>query len=165
MCLSKLCSLSSKTMLTIVLIICLGAFTTGHIMEHYFDIQACALCHHERNAYLAEAVIAFIGLLSPKKSRYWIIILLGLVLLGAFGLAAYHVGIQQHWIALPAFCASNDFSAFDSVESLKEQLMQTPFVRCDQITWSLFGFSLATYNALISLFLSAVCWAWVWKEK
>ncbi|KAB2833267.1 MAG: disulfide bond formation protein B, partial [Caedimonadaceae bacterium] len=43
-------------------------------------------------------------------------------------------------------------------------LLKTPFVRCDQITWSLFGLSLAAYNALISLILAFFCGVWFWKR-
>lgn len=157
--------LSSKSLAGILLIICLGTYGMGYIMEHTFGVQACTLCHYERNVFLAGAAIAFIGFLAPKPSRYWMIVILGFVFFIGFGLASYHVAIQQHWVSLPTFCAANDFSAFDSVESLKEQLLQTPFVRCDQVTWSLFGFSLATYNAIFSLILSGVCWGWVWKQK
>lgn len=42
-----------------------------------------------------------------------------------------------------------------SIEALREQLMATPVVACDQVPWSLFGVSLAGYNALIAAGLCA----------
>lgn len=165
MCLKHLCAITSRSLLIIILIICLGVFIMANVMEHYFGVQACKLCHYERTVFMATGVIAFLGLLFPKHSRYWTILILGLAFLGGFALAGYHVAVQQHWVSLPSFCAANDFSAFDSVEALKEQLLNTPFVRCDQITWSLFGLSLAAYNALLSLFLALLCGAWLWKQR
>ncbi len=156
---------SSKALAIILLVICLGVYGTGYVMENYFDVQACALCHLERNVFLGAAAVAFIAILTPRHSRYWLIVFLGLIFLGGFGLALYHVGIQEHLISLPSYCSVNDLSAFDTIESLKEQLLQTPFVRCDQVTWSLFGLSLAVYNAIISFVLSALCWVWVWKQR
>ena len=32
-----------------------------------------------------------------------------------------------------------------------EDLMKVPLVRCDQVQWSLFGISMAGWNAIISL--------------
>jgi disulfide bond formation protein DsbB len=46
------------------------------------------------------------------------------------------------------------------IEQLREQLLATDFVPCDQVSWSLFGVSLAGYNLLVSLVLgSASLWA------
>lgn len=156
---------SSKALAIILLVICLGVYGTGHVMENYFDVQGCALCHMERNVFLGAAAIAFLAILVPRHSRYWLVVLLGLIFFGGMGLALYHVGIQEHLIPLPSYCSVNDLSAFDTIESLKEQLLNTPFVRCDQVTWSLFGLSLAVYNAILSFALSALCWIWVWKKK
>ena len=51
------------------------------------------------------------------------------------------------------------------VEALREQMLKTPLVRCDQVTWSLFGLSLAAYNALLSLILAIGCWTWAKAQK
>ena len=85
--------------------------------------------------------------------------------MGGALLAAYHVAIQQHWVDLPAFCTSNDFSTLNSIEALREQMLTTPFVRCDQVTWSLFSLSLAAYNAILSFILAITCWVWVARKK
>ena len=36
------------------------------------------------------------------------------------------------------------------------QIMAAPLVRCDEIPWSLFGVSMAGWNALISFALAAI---------
>ena len=102
--------------------------------------------------------------LIPPRFHSIALIILGFIFMGGALFAGYHVAIQQHWVALPAFCASNDFSALDSVDSLREQLLKTPLVRCDQVTWSLFGLSLAAYNALLSFILGMTCWVWVRRK-
>jgi disulfide bond formation protein DsbB len=103
--------------------------------------------------------------LLPARFHSSALIILGFIFMGGSLLAAYHVAVQQLWVSLPTFCASNDFSALDSVESLRDQMLKTPFVRCDKVSWSLFGLSLAAYNAILSFVLAIMCWAWVRRKK
>ncbi|HUX78674.1 MAG TPA: disulfide bond formation protein B [Alphaproteobacteria bacterium] len=166
MCIKQLKKISSQKMLAILLLICAAVVATAYIMEHYFGILGCPLCHYERDIFMGAGAISLLCLvLLPQRFQYYAIVILGFVFMGGAFLAAYHVAVQQHWLSLPSFCASNDFSGLDSIEALKEKLLSTPFVRCDQITWSLFGLSLAVYNTLISLFLALLCWAWGYKRK
>ncbi|MFZ8992136.1 MAG: disulfide bond formation protein B, partial [Candidatus Puniceispirillaceae bacterium] len=37
------------------------------------------------------------------------------------------------------------------ITAMTQQLLDTPLVRCDDVAWSLFGLSMAGWNALISL--------------
>ena len=165
MCIKQLKKISSQQLLWGLILICAIVLTMAYVMEHYFGILACKMCHYERNTFLAGGGIAMLCLFLPQPFQRHGILILGLIFMIGTLLAGYHVAIQNHWVDLPTFCASNDFSAFESVEALCEQLLQTPFVRCDQITWSLFGLSLAAYNALLSLLLTLLCWGWGLKRK
>ena len=42
-----------------------------------------------------------------------------------------------------------------TVEELRAQLLAAPVVPCDEVAWSLFGVSMAGYNAVVSLALAA----------
>lgn len=153
-------------MLAGLMLICAALLIMAYIMEHFFGILPCQMCHYERNVFMGAGGLSLLALiLIPARIQPYILIGLGFVFLGGALLAAYHVAIQQHWVSLPSFCANNDFSSFESVDALREQLLKAPFVRCDQVTWSLFGLSLAAYNALLSLILALSCWAWVRTHK
>ncbi len=166
MCIKRLKEISSQKMLAILLVICAVVVGTAYIMEYYFSVLGCPLCHYERDVFIGAGVISVLSLaLLPQRFQHYAILFLGFIFMGGALLASYHVAIQQHLVGLPSFCASHDFSAFDSIEALREQLLKTPFVRCDQVTWSLFGLSLAAYNTLISLCLALLCWGWGWKRK
>jgi len=157
---------SSEKILLGFTFICVSVLITAYCMEHYFGILPCQMCLYERNVFMAVGAFSFLSFfLIPARLHSIALIILGFVFMGGAILAGYHVAVQQHWVALPSFCASNDFSALDSVESLREQMLQTPLVRCDQVTWSLFGLSLAAYNVILSFFLSITCWVWVAKKK
>jgi disulfide bond formation protein DsbB len=42
---------------------------------------------------------------------------------------------------------------------LLKQLMKVPLIRCDQVQWSLFGISMAGWNAIFSLSgAAAIAW-------
>jgi disulfide bond formation protein DsbB len=162
----QLKKISPRLMLTILTLVCLGLLGMAYILEHYFGFQPCQMCLYEQKVFMAAGALSFLSLLIlPSRLQYYAVLLLGFVFFGGALLAAYHVAIQHKLVDLPSFCAAPDFAAFDSVEALKEQMLKTPLVRCDQVTWSLFGLSLAAYNALLSLFLSLFCWKWACKSR
>jgi disulfide bond formation protein DsbB len=154
-----------RFMLILLVLITLVILGMAYILKNYFGFQPCQLCLYEQKVFMAAGALSFVSILLPSRLQYYAILLVGLVFFGGAGLAAYHVAVQQHWVDLPAFCTSQDFSAFDSVEALKEQMLNTPLVRCDQVTWSFLGLSLAAYNTVLSLFLGLFCWKWACKNR
>ncbi len=154
--------LSPKRLLGWIVGICVFVVSSAYIMEHQFGVLSCKLCVYERLVFVAAGIIAFMAfLLFPPKSQSLFIFIIGLLFLCGGILALYHVGIQNHLISLPEFCNTQDFGKLTSVEALKEALLQTPFVRCDQVTFSFLGLSLAGYNAILSFFLTGMCWGWM----
>ena len=160
-----LANMCSRTFLWSILLISIAVVGAAYTLEHFYDFHPCQLCLYEQKVFKVTAIISLIALFFPMRWQYYVGILLGFVFLVGAGIAGYHVAVQQHWVPLPAFCASQDFSAFESIETLKEQMLNTPFVRCDQMTWSLFGLSLAAYNAILSLILALFCWKWTCKHR
>lgn len=159
-------AITSKVLFSILTLICLSVLTTAYVMEHYFAVYPCQMCLYERDVFIVAGAYAFLSFVFiPIHFHRYALLGLGIIFMGGALLATYHVAIQQHWVSLPAFCATSDLSSFESVEDLKAQLLKTPFVRCDQVTWSLFGLSLAFYNALLSFILSLFCWKWSSKCK
>jgi disulfide bond formation protein DsbB len=132
--------------------ILLGAFA----FQYIGGLQPCILCWWQRYPYMATIVLALFAVAvaptRPKLAR----VVLGLsavaFLVGA-GIAAFHVGVEQHWWAGTAECGAN-FGPAGSVEELRRRLLAQNVVRCDDIAWSLFGISMAGYNFLLSLALA-----------
>ena len=77
------------------------------------------------------------------------------VALISFGLAGYHAGVEWQLWEGPAGCTAS-LAAGASAADLVDQLLATPVVRCDDVPWSLFGLSMAGWNMLFSLDISAV---------
>lgn len=137
--------------LLLLAIVSLGSAFTA---QYGFGLEPCSLCLLQRWPYGVIAVLAIAALIAARARHLSIVALL--VLLCALSLlvggiiAAYHVGVEQHWwVSFLEGCAVNLNSA--SPLDLLKQIESTAAVRCDQIPWSLFGISMAGYNALLSL--------------
>lgn len=85
------------------------------------------------------------------------LMLAGLTVWVGGGIAAYHAGIEQQWWAGPSSCSGA--ATPGSLDALRAQIFAAPIKSCDEIAWSLFGISMAGYNALLSLATGAgVLW-------
>ena len=108
----------------------------------------CSLCIWQRWPHLAVIIMAFIGLRDvTPRSMLWLIFIAGSA---SAGLGSYHAGIEYGFWAGPAGCSAN-LALDGDITALTQQLLATPMARCDQVAWSLFGLSMAGWNALISL--------------
>ena len=84
---------------------------------------------------------------------FWTFIILTLFLLINSGIAAYHVGVEQHWWTGPEGCTGPSGTP-DTLEALRAQIAATPVIRCEDIFFSFLGISLAGYNVLFSFVLA-----------
>jgi disulfide bond formation protein DsbB len=125
--------------------------------QYIGGLQPCILCWWQRYPYMATIVLSLFAVAVAPTRPPLARVLLGLsavaFLVGA-GIAAFHVGVEQHWWAGTAECGAN-FGPAGSVEELRRRLLAQNVVRCDDIAWSLFGISMAGYNFLLSLALAA----------
>ena len=112
-------------------------------------LAPCPLCIWQRWPYVALVALGLIGWRWRPRALLGIATL---VLLGAAGLAAYHVGIEQGWWALPGGCIAGVTA--ESVEELKRLLAEAP-PACDQVGFTFLGLTLAGWNLVASLALAA----------
>lgn len=116
----------------------------------------CDLCILQRWPHLAAVVIAAAGwLLGGPRA---LAVAGGAAAAVAFGLAAYHSGIEWGWWAGPSSCTGAADIAGLSVQDLLAKIEAAPVVRCDEVQWRLLGLSMAAWNALASAGLTVV-WA------
>lgn len=116
----------------------------------------CELCWWQRYPYMAIIPLALIGHFVSPLPRKYVLLLLACLFLGAAGIALFHVGVEQRWWEGLATC-SGYVNITDSLDAALEALMNTPIIRCDDIAWSLFGISMAGYNALAALVMAVFC--------
>lgn len=129
-----------------------GALLGALYFQYGLGLAPCALCYDQRYAHGASLAAAGLALLTNGRPRLGLISFAGLALLVGSAIAGYHVGVEQGWWPGPTACSAPDFAKLD-IEQLRAALEATPVIRCDEITWSLFGLSMAGYNFLLSLVL------------
>jgi len=131
-------------------VISAATLATVYASQYIGGLQPCELCLYQRWPWwiaLALSVIALPSLFTVNLRA----LLVGLggasVLVGA-GIAIFHVGVEQHWWAGLASCTGGQAPA--SFEDL-QKMMSQPAARCDAPAWTLFGISMAGYNAILSI--------------
>ena len=131
-----------------------GAF----FAQYALGLEPCPLCLYQRYPYGAAIVLGALALAMAGRGR-WPVVLVGVagaVFAGEAGLAFYHVGVEQEWWAGLQACTPAGETP-GTVDELKTLLLEElPPPPCDIVPWSLFGVSLAGYNALYAAGLAAI---------
>ena len=129
----------------------IGAINAALFMQYVVGVQPCILCLYQRVPYVLVGLLGLTALAfgRRRKLRAALLALMALAMLIDCGTAIFHVGIEHHWWAGTPGCGVPSPAA--SVEELRARLLAGPVVRCDEVTWSLFGISIAGYNIVITL--------------
>lgn len=128
----------------------------AHAFQRIGGLQPCPLCLDQREWHWGVLGLSAASLLllrfKPQWAR-WAALAIGLVLLGSFAQAAFHVAVEQGWVIYQCEASMDlDNLTFDVNAPL-----QVP--QCDKVLWSMFGISMAGYNAIISLILALASFA------
>jgi len=86
-----------------------------------------------------------------RKVALW---LLALAFLATAAIALFHVGVEYKWWQGFTSCTGGITSGM-TPEELQKAIQDAPIVRCDEPAWTMFGISMAGYNILYALALSA----------
>ena len=140
-----------KKIYNIILVISIIALFFAFIVEYILGHQPCNLCLLERVPYaLSILTIIFYSKKNLKKKNLSIILAIFFII-GAF-ISIYHLGIEQGIFKESFVC-----SASDDLNLNKEQLLQQlqkMSISCKNVTFRIFGFSLTTYNLVLSIIIS-----------
>ncbi len=124
----------------------------------YFQVVVglppCPLCIDQRYAHGAGIGFALLAaLIGRGRGAAIALALAGLAFAAGTGIALFHVGVEHHWWEGLDSCVGT-VATGQSLEDLTAALLAAPPVRCDAVLWSLFGVSMAGYNALLSAVLT-----------
>jgi len=146
--------------LSLVVPACLlaGAYGFQYVWAHLYP---CEMCWWQRYAHFAAVACALLSILAgaslPDRGRS-LVWLAALAILTSGGIAIYHAGVEAGIFEGLTQCTS--ISSATSAADLLEDIMSSPMVRCDQIQWSLWGVSMAGWNAILSC-VSALVILWL----
>jgi disulfide bond formation protein DsbB len=140
-------SITPRIAIAAALILALAVIGFVLFSQYVQDYRPCELCLRERLPWYGIIGLGAIGLIWP---RAWIVSLIGTVFMISAGLAGHHAGVEQGWWPGPTACTGG-LSGAKTIDQLRAMMHEAQMVRCDEISWKLFGLSMATYNFLVSL--------------
>ena len=146
--------IKNKIIFNLILLFSVFVLIAAYFIQYTLKHQPCNLCLIERIPYIFSIIIILIYLFFQKFEKISLIIL-SLVFFSAALIAFYHFGIEQGFFKESFVCDSNILSKDLSKETLLNDLKKMP-VSCKNVTFKIFGLSLATFNIFISLILSAI---------
>jgi len=128
----------------------LGAFG----FQHLGGLAPCKLCLWQRWPHAAAILIGVALLAGGHRLLAW---LGALAAATTAGIGAYHAGVEWGWWPGPSSCTGGgmDLGTMTGGDLLS---MDGPMgvVMCDEVVWQLAGLSMAGWNAVISLGLTAI---------
>ena len=146
--------IKNKTTLNLILLFSIFALGTAYFVEHILGHKPCNLCLIERLPYIFTIIIIFLGLII-KKFEKAIIVSLILIFLTSTIISFYHLGIEQGFFKESLVCKLDSNILNLSKENLLKELQQQT-ISCKNVSFRIFGLSLATINTIISLILSVI---------
>ena len=144
----------NKKFLFIILLFISFVLASAFVIEYGFNHQPCKLCLYERIPYfLSILLIAKIFLIKGYEKIS--LLLLSLAFIISSILAFYHFGIEQGFFKESLVCTSGNLSETLTKEEILKQLSQNT-ISCKDVSFRIFGFSLAAINTIFSISLSVI---------
>jgi|TARA_B100000795_G_C22552257_1_gene342979 disulfide bond formation protein DsbB len=140
--------------LKLILFFSIFALFAAYFIQYILGHEPCNLCLIERVPYIS-AVIIILLCFYLKKFEKISLIFLSLIFFLATMLSFYHFGIEQGFIKESLVC---DLDAREKILNPEELLkkLKEKTISCKNVTFKIFGLSLATINIVISLILSII---------
>jgi disulfide bond formation protein DsbB len=131
------------------------ALAAAFTAQYGFGLAPCTVCYWQRAPYAMTGLLGLLALMPAVGARERRVVLFHLVLLLGIdaGLAMYHVGVEHHWWAGPAFCTGG--AGAISINDLAAALTKSSRPSCDAPAFTLGGISIAGYNFILALALTA----------
>ena len=137
-----------------ITIFCILALLFAYFVEYILKHEPCNLCLIERFPYIATIVLALVVLVFSKYEKM-ILITVGLLFIFSTIISFYHLGIERGFFDESLVCDLGGQSGAMSAQDLLKEL-SAKNISCKDVTFRVFGFSLATFNTIISFVISAI---------
>ena len=114
--------------------------------QYIGGLNPCEMCYWQRWPHGAAILLAAASFTAPAASpRSRLLTLLAAAAIAVSGaIGVYHAGVE-----------AGIFEGFTTCTTTRgmslQDIVAAPLVRCDQVQWSLFGISMAGWNAILSL--------------
>ena len=146
--------IKNKMILNLILLFSVFALIAAYFIQYVLKHQPCNLCLIERIPYFLSIIVISICLITRKFEKVSLLVL-SLIFFSATLISFYHFGIEQGFIRESLVCDLNIENNNLSKEALLNQL-KTLSVSCKDVTFKIFGLSLATFNIFFTLILGVI---------
>ena len=144
----------NKFTLNIILIFSIFALIAAYFIQYILGHEPCNLCLIERVPYFAAVILITLIFIFNKYEKFFSLIV-GLFFIFGSIVSFYHFGIEQGFFSESLVCDLDNNDTTISKQDLLKQL-EKKTVSCKDVTFNIFGFSLATFNTILSFVLSVI---------
>tara|TARA_B100000579_G_C22618993_1_gene751027 strand:+ start:291 stop:758 length:468 start_codon:yes stop_codon:yes gene_type:complete len=140
--------------LNLLILISFFSLSFAYFVEFILGHEPCNLCKIERIPYIGALILSSLLLFIKKWGK---IILFLILILFVFStvVSVYHVGIEQGIFSESLLCELGGSNKIQNTDELLKTLENTP-ISCKEVTFTIFGLSLATFNAVLSMIISII---------
>jgi len=143
-----------NTVLILILIVLSLSLISAFIIEHILNHKPCNLCLYQRIPYIISIFFILLIFIFKKKNNIFLFLLFITFLISSI-LAFYHFGIEQGFFNESVLCENTKISDSLNKEEILKQLKEIN-ISCKDVTFRVFGLSLATINTFFSIVLSVI---------
>ena len=147
-------AIKNKFTLNTVLIFSVFALITAYFIQYILNHEPCNLCLIERIPYFAAIILISLIFILNKFEKI-ISLIVGLFFIFGAAVSFYHFGIEQGFFSESLVCDLGNSNKATSARDLLKQLEENT-VSCKDVTFRILGLSLATFNTIISIIISAI---------
>ena len=152
-----------KNQILIVLaIIYSSILVSAYFIQYVLNVPPCQLCYYQRYPYYFATIVIILAFFKKINLKQVFILLLFTSFVSA-SLSFYHMGIEQSFFDELGSCTSDTKS--NNAEHLLKELQKQPVISCKNISFQIFGLSLATINFILSIILVLLCGIFLKYEK
>ena len=145
---------TNNIFLIVILAIISLTIISALIIQYWLGHEPCKLCLYERIPYFL-SMLLIIKIIFIKKYEKITLLILFLVFMSSTVLAFYHFGIEQGFFKESLVCTAGNLSETLTKEEILKQLSQNT-ISCKDVSFRIFGFSLAAINTIFSISLSVI---------
>ena len=146
--------MNKKIILNSLIFLSFIALSFAYFVEFVLGHEPCNLCKIERIPYIGSIILISFLIFTNKWEKIILSIILLLFIFGSVT-SIYHVGIEQGFFRESLICELGLNTNIQNSDDLLKSLEKTP-ISCKDVTFRIFGLSLATFNAFLSIVISYI---------
>ena len=125
------------------------ALSGAYGAQYLGGLYPCEMCWWQRYPLMVAIGLGVLALCFEGGKSRALLGLAGLAIFVSGAIGAYHAGVEYGWWQGLTACTASAVTGSNA--QVLSQLWEVPLARCDVAPWSLWGISLAGFNALISV--------------